>query len=104
MSSSLSSLTDNLAEDLHEGKCMDCKSRFAYMTVNAHIPSFRRLDCSKTYERKFTGDLFKRFQVSYKYPTNSVREVLTFVVSYCANLFIHFSTWMVGKDSMKLHY
>ena len=42
MSSSLSSLTDNLAEDLHEGKCMDLQvqvclhdSKCSYTNIQA---------------------------------------------------------------------
>ena len=34
MISSLSSLTDNLVERFHKGKCKDCKFCLEYVTVN----------------------------------------------------------------------
>ena len=33
MSTSLSSLGDNLSEKLHSGKCKDCKSQLDYMSI-----------------------------------------------------------------------
>lgn len=41
MGSSLSSLTDNLVEGLHKGKCKDCKSSLEYMTVKDSLLTFK---------------------------------------------------------------
>ena len=58
MTSSLSSLTDNLAEGLH----IDCKSNLVYMTANDGLLFFKSMECSKMYEKKFGQDLSKRFK------------------------------------------
>ena len=47
MSSSLSNLVDNLAEGLHSGKCIDCKSCLNYMSVKNDQLIFRCFECKK---------------------------------------------------------
>ena len=49
MASSLSSLTDNLAEGLYKGKCKDSKSSLKYVTARDGIPKFKCVDCNKTH-------------------------------------------------------
>ena len=50
MSSSLSSLVDNLSEGLHSEKCTDCKSCLDYMITQDDQLIFRCFECKKTYE------------------------------------------------------
>ena len=47
MSSSLSNLADNLAEGLHSGKCIVCKSCLGYMSVKNDQLIFRCFECKK---------------------------------------------------------
>ena len=52
MSSSLSSLADNLSEGFHSDKCIDCKSYLDYMSVkddqwNCTQLIFRCFECKK---------------------------------------------------------
>ena len=61
MASSLSNLTDNLAEGLHEGKCNCKSSRLEFMTANNSLLTFKCMVCNKTYERNFDQDLSKGF-------------------------------------------
>ena len=67
MGSSLSSLTDNLVEGLHKGKCKDCKSSLEYMTVKDSLLTFKWMDINKTIEKKLDEDLVKRFQNKSKF-------------------------------------
>lgn len=67
MGSSLSSLTDNLVEGLHKGKCKDCKSSLEYMTVKDSLLTFKWMDINKAIEKKLDEDLVKRFQNKSKF-------------------------------------
>ena len=54
MSTSLSSLVDNLSEKLHQSdKCKDCKSELDYMSVKDNQLIFQCLECKKSYEKDF---------------------------------------------------
>ena len=61
MSSSLSHLTDDLAEGLHNNKCKYCKSCLEYLKVKDELLIFICSDCNKNYKNKFDKDLTKRF-------------------------------------------
>ena len=52
MATSLSKLVDNLTEDIHGDKCVDCKSDLSYKKVEALI--FRCFNCKKTIKKKLT--------------------------------------------------
>ena len=45
MSSSLSSLVDNLSEELHSDKCADCKFYLDYMIIKDAQLIFRCFEC-----------------------------------------------------------
>ena len=47
MSTSLSSLVDNLTEKLHSDECKDCKSELDYMSIKNSKFIFRYLECEK---------------------------------------------------------
>ena len=66
MAGFLSSLTDNLAEGLHRGKCKDCKSSLEYMKANDGLLIINCLHHKKTFEKKF-NDLLKRLQNTNKF-------------------------------------
>ena len=53
MATSLSKLVDNLTEDIHGDKCIDCKSDLSYMKVMDEVLIFRCFNCKKkTIEKK----------------------------------------------------
>ena len=55
MATSLSKLVDNLAEDIHGDKCVDCKSDLSYMKVIDEALTFRCFNCKKkTMKKKLT--------------------------------------------------
>ena len=61
MSSSLSSLLDNLSEGLHSDKCADCKSHLDYWSIKDDKLIFRCFECKKNREKQFNKEL-KDFQ------------------------------------------
>ena len=52
MSSSLSSLVDNLSEGLHKDKCIYCKSYLDYVMFKDDQLIFRCFECKKNYKKK----------------------------------------------------
>ena len=56
MSSSLSSLVDNLSNGLHSDKCTDCKSSLDYMSDKDDQLIFRCFKCKKNYNKDFNRD------------------------------------------------
>ena len=54
MATSLSKLVDNLTEDIHGDKCVDCKSDHGYMKVIDEALIFRCFNCKKTMKKKLT--------------------------------------------------
>ena len=67
MASSLSSLTDNLAQGLRKGKREHCKFSLEYMTAEDSLLIFKCMDCNKTYEKEFDEDLLKIFKNTYRF-------------------------------------
>ena len=54
MATSLSKLVDNLTEDIHGDKCVDCKSDLSYMKLIDEALIFRCFNCKKTIKKKLT--------------------------------------------------
>ena len=67
MSSSLSSLADNLPEGLHSDKCTNCKSCLDYMITEDDQLIFRCLECKNNYKKDFNNELIKRFANIYEF-------------------------------------
>ena len=67
MSSSLSSLVDNLSEGLHNDNCTDCKSCIDYMMFKDDQLTFRCFECKKNYKKYFNRKLIKRFANIYEF-------------------------------------
>ena len=61
MSSSLSSLVDNLSDGLHNDKCKDFNSYLDYTTVEDNKLILKCFECKKNYKKDFNKDLVKRF-------------------------------------------
>ena len=59
MASSLSVLADNLAEELYNSKCKDCKSCLNYEKVKDKLFIFNYLKSCKNHKKYFKKDLVK---------------------------------------------
>ena len=66
MSSSLSSIVDNLSEELHSDTCADCKFYLDYMIIKDAQLIFRYFECKKNYKKDFNKELIKRFANIYE--------------------------------------
>ena len=87
MSSSLSSLVDNLSEGLHSDKCTDCKSCLDYMITKDDQQSctqliFRCFECKKNYEKDFNKELIKRFANIYKFCNGDINKIILLLFCY----------------------
>ena len=66
MSTSLSSLVDNLSEKTHSDKCKNCKSELNYMSFKDNQLYFQCLECKKNYKKDYK-ELVKRFANTYEF-------------------------------------
>ena len=67
MSSSISSLVNNLTGGLHNDKCKDCKSCLKYKSTKDNQIVFNWLKCNKNNNKDFNKDLTKNFANTYKF-------------------------------------
>ena len=74
MAMSLSKLVDNLTEDIHGDKCVDCKSDLSYMKVIDEALIFRCFNCKKNYEKEINKELIERFASTYKSCNNDLNK------------------------------
>ena len=74
MATSLSKLVDNLTEDIHYDKCVDCKSDLTYMKVMDETLIFRCFNCKKNYKKEINNELIKRFASTYKFSNNDLNK------------------------------
>ena len=65
MSTSLSSLVDNLSSGFRNNKCEDSKSYLDYMSIEDDQLIFRCFECKKNYKKDFNKSLIKRFASTY---------------------------------------
>ena len=66
MSTSLSSLFDNLSAKRHTNKCKDCKSELDYMSIKNNQLIFQCLEYKKNYKKDYK-ELIKRFANTYEF-------------------------------------
>ena len=66
MSSSLSSIVDNLSDGIPIDKCKNCISCPDYMITKDDQLIFRCFECTKNYEKDFNKELIKRFANIYE--------------------------------------
>ena len=67
MSTSLSSLANNLFEKLHSDKCRDCKSELNYILFEYNQLIFQCFERKRNYMEDFNKELIKRFANTYRF-------------------------------------
>ena len=75
MSSSLSSLNDNLPGGLQNKQIS--RSNLEYMTINNGL--LICVDCNKNYEKEFEKDLTKRFENAYRFCDGDLKNLSAFL-------------------------
>ena len=76
MSTSLSSLVDNLSDGLHCIKCIDCKSSLEYLIIRDDQLIFRCFECKKNYHKDFNNDLIDRFANTYEFCNKDINRFI----------------------------
>ena len=71
MSSSLSSLADNLSERLHNYKRKNCKSCFDYISAKNNKLIFKCIECFQKHK-----DLIERFENTFKFCNRDINEFI----------------------------
>ena len=67
MSTLLSKLGNNLADGLHNNRCVDCKSCLDYMKTKDEKLVFRCFSCKKNYEKDFNKELIESLANIYEF-------------------------------------
>ena len=78
MSSSLSSLADNLSEGLHSDKCKSCLDYMIIKDDQQNCPQliFRFFECKKNYKKEFNKELIKRFANIYEFCNQDINKFI----------------------------
>ena len=68
MTSSLSSLVDNISERIHKIKCRNCnKCCLEYKNFKDDLIEFKCLCCNKNYQKTFDENFKNKFANTYKF-------------------------------------
>ena len=97
MSTSLSSLVDNLSDGLHSNKCTKCNSSLDLRLVKDNHLLCKCLNCNKDYNNDFNKELINRFSSTYKFCDGNINKFILLPRKGVMN------TWIAGKDSIKHH-
>ena len=76
MATSLSKLVDNLTDDIHNDKCIKCKSNLCLVREINEKLIFKCIDCEKEYEKEFNKELLERFANTYKFCDNDLDKFI----------------------------
>ena len=76
MSTSISKLVDNLSEELHNNRCVGCKSCLDYMKNKDEKLILRGFSCKKNYEKDFNKELIERFVNTYNFCDNDLNKFI----------------------------
>ena len=76
MATSLSKLVDNLMGNIHNDKCIKCKSNLFFVRVMNETLLFKCIDCDKEYEKEFNNELIERFANTYKFCDNDLDKFI----------------------------
>ena len=76
MPPSLSKLVDNLSEEIHNNKCLDCKCCLDYIKIKNEKLFLKCFNCSTCYKKKFKKDLIKNFKNTYSFCNNDLNKYI----------------------------
>ena len=67
MATSLSKLVDNLTENIHNDKCIKCKSNLCFVNAMNETLTLECVDCKKEYKKDLNKKLIERFSNVYEF-------------------------------------
>ena len=76
MSTSLSSLLDNLSDGFHCDKCIDFQYSLDYLKTQDDQLIIRCFECKKNYEKDFNKDLINRFGNTYEFCNKDINRFI----------------------------
>ena len=76
MATSLSKLVDNLTDNIHNDKCIKCKSNLCFVRAMNEKLIFKCIDCEKEYEKEFNKELIERSANTYKFCDNDLNKLI----------------------------
>ena len=76
MATSLSKLVDNLTDNIHNDKCIKCKSNVCFVRAMNETLLFKCIDCEKEYEKEINKELVERFANTYKFCNNDINKFI----------------------------
>ena len=76
MSTSLSKLSDNLSEGLHNNKCLNCKSCLNYIKTKNKKLILKCFNCKTYHEKDFNKELIKRFASTYEFCNKNLNKCI----------------------------
>ena len=76
MATSLSKLVDNLTDNIHNNKCIKCKSNLCFVRAMSETLLFKCIDCEKEYEKGFNKELLESFSNTYEFCGNDLNKFL----------------------------
>ena len=76
MSSSLLKLVDNLLEELHHNKCLNCESCLDYFKTKNEKLILKCFNCKQYYEKDFNKELIKKFANTYKFCNGNLNKFI----------------------------
>ena len=76
MATSLSKLVDNLTDNIHNHKCIKCKSNLCFVRAMNEKLIFKCIHCEKEYEKEFNKELVERFANTYKFCDNDLNKFI----------------------------
>ena len=76
MATSLSKLVDNLTDNIHNDKCIKCKSNLCFVRAMNETVLFKCIDCEKEYEKEINKELVERFANTYKFCNNDINKFI----------------------------
>ena len=76
MATSLSKLVGNLTDNIHNDKCIKCKSNLCFVRTMNEKLIFKCIDYEKEYEKEFNEELVERFANTYKFCDNDLNKFI----------------------------
>ena len=76
MATSLSTLVDNLTDNIHKDKCIKCKSNLCFVRAINEKLIFKCIDCEEEYEKEINKELIERFANTYKFCDNNLNKFI----------------------------
>ena len=92
MSTSLSSLANNLSDGRYNGKCTDCKSCLEYISAKDNQLIFKCLNCNKNHNKEFNDDLINRFASTYELCDGDINKFIL-LLTKGVYLYEYKNTW-----------